>query len=58
MMHKHLVLVFFRLLIFMYTLCDPWDVNFEFWNFAINRLCASIGAKGVAMFPFSKKKID
>jgi hypothetical protein len=23
MMHKHLVLVFFRLLIFMYTLCDP-----------------------------------
>jgi hypothetical protein len=55
-MHRRLVLILFRWLIFMYILCDPLDVKLWTTKTCNRKLCASIDAKA-AVIPVSKKKM-
>jgi hypothetical protein len=53
----HLIWICFLWLIFMYTICDPWDVKkFNLWNFAIQWLYISIDEDAGTKLPVSKKK--
>jgi ammonia channel protein AmtB len=54
----HLIWICFLWLIFMYTICDPWDVKkFNLWNFAIQWLYISIDEDAGTKLPVSKKKL-